>query len=143
MNKPTNWSMVRIRGPLLAVIFLFGCAGSAYQNAPASLETAIQHAATKADHQALAAYYTEEASLFQADATWHEHIAKVYGTTPYPKAKGEAMQRYDALARKFREVAEEHQALARIHRQLAEEAPQNEVWSKEMAGRWVQRSTTP
>jgi len=116
--------MVRIGGPLLAVTFLFGCAGGAYQDAPVSLEVAIQHAMTKADHHALAAYYYEEARLFQVDATWHEHIAKVYGTSTYPKAKEEAMQRQNAMARKFREMTEEHLALARIHRRLAEEAPQ-------------------
>ena len=34
---------------------------------------------------------------------WHERIAKVYGTSTYPKAKEGAMQRYDAMARKSRE----------------------------------------
>jgi len=124
MTKSTQWLMVSIGGPLLALTLLSGCAGGAYQNAPMSLEVAIQHAATKADHHALAAYYYEEARLFQVDATWHEHIAKVYGTGTYPKAKEEAMQRHDAMARKFREMAEEHLALARIHRQLADAAPQ-------------------
>jgi hypothetical protein len=89
-------------------------------------ELAIPSATTKADHHALPAYYYEEARLFQVDATWHERIAKVYGSGTYPKARDEAMQRHDAMARKFREMAEEHLALARIHHQLADEALQGD-----------------
>lgn len=98
-----------------------GCEGDADRNAQASLELAIRHAKTKAEHLALAAYYSEEARLFQGDATWHERMAKVYETGNYAKAKKEeAMHRNNAMARKSREMAEENLALAQMHRQLAE-----------------------
>ena len=122
MNKPARWLMVG--GVLAALTCLFGCERDTNHDVRAELEQAIRRAETKADHHALAAYYTEEARLFQRDATWQERIAKVYGTSTYPKAKEGAMQRYDAMARKSREMAGENSALARIHRQLADEAPQ-------------------
>jgi hypothetical protein len=125
MNRPAKWLTVSIGGPVLAVALLFGCEGDADRNAQALLEPAIRHAKTKAEHLALVAYYSEEARLFQGDATWHERMAKVYETGNYAKAKKEeAMHRNNAMARKSREMAEENRALVQMHRQLADEAPQ-------------------
>ncbi|MGH8531218.1 MAG: hypothetical protein ACREV1_00460 [Gammaproteobacteria bacterium] len=124
MNKPTNWLTVSVGGPLVAVTFLFGCDRDANHDVQAELEQAIRRAETKADHHALAAYYYKEARLFQRDATWHERIAKVYGISSFSKVREGAMRRYDAMARKSREIAEENSVLARIHRQLADEAPE-------------------
>ncbi|MGH7371544.1 MAG: hypothetical protein ACREJK_06820, partial [Candidatus Methylomirabilales bacterium] len=59
MNKPTNWLTVSVGGPLVAVTFLFGYERDANHDGQAELEQAIRRAETKADHHALAAYYSE------------------------------------------------------------------------------------
>jgi len=123
MNKRAK-RLMSIGGPVLAAAFLFGCQGDTYQNAQAELELEIRRAETKADHLALAAYYAEEARLFQRDATWPERIANAYNSNQYARIKEEVVQRCNALAHKSREMAEENLALASIHRQLANEAKQ-------------------
>ncbi|MGH8469593.1 MAG: hypothetical protein ACREX3_03505 [Gammaproteobacteria bacterium] len=48
----------------------------------------------------------------------------MYGISSFSKVREEAMRRYDAMALKSREIAEENSVLARIHHQLADEAPE-------------------
>jgi hypothetical protein len=91
----------------------------------------VESARTKADHEALAAHYEQEAKELQDKAARHERTAKAYARDPYrasgprsrPTPPPSPFQHCEALASSYRKAAAENLELAKVHRQLAEEAP--------------------
>jgi hypothetical protein len=90
---------------------------------PHDMETVIQSATTKADHEALAAHYEQEAKALQDKATEHERMAQAYTKSVYPRMKTSLAQHCATIATKYREAAKENRELAREHHELAAEAP--------------------
>jgi hypothetical protein len=88
------------------------------------MDAMIQSATTKADHEALAKHYEQEAKALQAKAAEHRAMAQAYAKTPYVRIKSSLPQHCDVLASKYQEAADENLELAKQHRQLAEGAPQ-------------------
>ena len=85
---------------------------------------AIQSATTKADHEALAAHYEQEAKELQAKAAAHQDMARSYERSGgYVSAKSNLIQHCRDLSARYREAANENLALAKQHRELAAEAP--------------------
>ena len=88
------------------------------------MDTMIQSATTKADHEALAMHYEQEAKALQAKAAEHRAMAQAYAKSgAFVRTKSNLLQHCDTLASKYREAAEENLELAKQHRQLAGEAP--------------------
>ena len=88
------------------------------------MDTMIERATTKADHEALATHYEQEAKALQAKAADHRRMAQAYAKSGgYAVAKINLPQHCEALASRYDEAAGENLALAKQHRQLAEEAP--------------------
>jgi hypothetical protein len=84
----------------------------------------IQEAETKADHEALAAHYEEEAARLQDKAIEHRRMAKVYARgIVYRARRNTLVEHCEFLASKYQEVAGETLGLAKLHRQFAAEAP--------------------
>jgi hypothetical protein len=81
-------------------------------------------AETAADHEAIAAYYREEAKQALEQVKFHENMAR-RGTGPSAPGKQafNAMKPHcDKLIRSYQQAAESYEALAKLHEQLAKEA---------------------
>jgi hypothetical protein len=89
---------------------------------PHDMDTMIQSATTKADHEALATHYEQEAKALQAKAADHRRMAQAY-TQGYARTKTSLAQHCGQLASTYEQAARENLELAKQHRQLAEEAP--------------------
>ena len=95
-----------------------------YSKMTHDMEPLIRNARTKADHEALAAHYEEEAKALEGKAAEHERFAQVYaGQLDSPRVKLNQPQHCRNLAAKYREAAAENLELAKEHHQLAEAAP--------------------
>ena len=91
---------------------------------PHDMETMIQTATTKGDHEALAMHYEQEAKALQEKAADHRRMAQTYAKSGrYGGRPSTAAWHCDALASKYEGAASENLELATLHRQLAEEAP--------------------
>ena len=88
------------------------------------MDTMIQSATTKADHEALATHYEQEAQALQAKAAEHRRMSQAYAKSGgYVATKTNLPQHCDALASTYEGAARENLELAKQHRQLAEGAP--------------------
>jgi len=86
-------------------------------------EKMIEEAKTKADHEALAAYYEREAQALHEKAKYYQQMAA------QDRWRGGAYRmfyapRYDALAREYQAAQEENLKQAKRHRELASDAAQ-------------------
>jgi hypothetical protein len=98
---------------VFAVAMTFLVAGPAVAQAP-DLAAKIAAAKTAADHEALAAEYSKEATAAQEEASRHDKMAASYrgaGTA------GQRMQEHcSVIAKNYRAQAKELEALAAAHR---------------------------
>ena len=124
MNRKSSWFVGAVCGAALALgLTLGGYAIGADQGQEAvSMEQQILNAKTKADHEALAAQFEQEAKALQAQADEHKAMAKAYSQNPALEAKRGLVTHCNRLAEKYAEAAKEDIALAKLHHQLAEKA---------------------
>jgi dihydroxyacid dehydratase/phosphogluconate dehydratase len=88
------------------------------------MDTMIQKATTKADHEALATHYEQEAKALQAKAADHRSMGQAYAKSGgYAVTKGNLLQHCESLASTYERAAGGNLELAKQHRQLAEGAP--------------------
>ena len=125
MNRKSSRLILGACAGLLALsLSLGGYALSAGQE-PALPVQKIETAKTRADHEALAAFYVQEANTAQAKAEEHKQMAEHYKKgIGYGNAKTTLIQHCDYIAHKYQETAKENQALAKLHRELAAKAQQ-------------------
>jgi len=108
---------------LLAGMLLVGAAGCTSMapnpnDLPASIAANIATATSPADHHRIADYYTQKAAEYDAEAAWHERVAKSY--VARPKGDPGAMTSHcRALREQFGAAAKAARGLAEEHRQLA------------------------
>lgn len=103
---------------LVVGIALSGCAGVATAPSPALLQQ-IESATTPADHEALAAYYTQEAAKARANAAEHRKMAKSYGG---PRGAASMQAHCNAIVNSFDNIATEYDLMVASHRQMAKQA---------------------
>jgi hypothetical protein len=104
---------------MLGVLVLAGACAPAGKMTH-DMDAMIQKASTKADHEALAAHYEQEAKALQAKAADHDKMAQAYSRGGgYIQIKGNLLQHCEILAARYREAATQYLALAKEHRQLA------------------------
>jgi uncharacterized membrane-anchored protein YhcB (DUF1043 family) len=88
------------------------------------MDIMIQRATTKADHEALATHYEQEAKALQAKAADHRSMGQAYAKSGgYVVTKTNLTLHCSALASSYEKAAGENLELAKQHRQLAEGAP--------------------
>jgi hypothetical protein len=122
MNKNLSWFMGVICGVVLAFgLSLGGVAVSAEQAPPSSMEQQITSAKSKADHEALAAQYEQDAKDAKAKADEHRDMAKAYARAGFGE-KHNLQAHCKTIAERYEQVAKESIAMAKIHRELAEKA---------------------
>ena len=99
----------------LAFITLSACTSAPpVGDIPASIATA----ATSADHQRIADYFSRKAASYDAESAMHKKMALSYGSRP--KGDPAAMTAHcQALETQFSNAAKEARALEQAHRQLA------------------------
>ena len=97
----------------------------------ADLPKAIENAKTPADHEAIAAYFDEQAKGARATAEMHRKMGATYKkeSSPPPKSGGAAHlfhtqmgEHCDDLATKYEKVAKDYEAMAAEHRAQAKAA---------------------
>jgi hypothetical protein len=86
----------------------------------------VQTAKTPADHEAIAAYYEQQAAAAKKNADMHRQMAETYkgGGTAIGKGSGATAmpQHCQNLAKSFDEEAAQYAAMAQVHRELAKSA---------------------
>ena len=117
MTRSVNGGL--IAGAMLVVTACAPVGKMAHEMGPV-----IESARTKADHEALAAHYEQEAQALQDRAAEHERMAQAYERSAYGKIGTTLSQHCEFLARMYREAAKENLELAREHRELAATAPE-------------------
>ncbi len=123
MNKRSSWIMGAICGAALAFgLSLGGYAVGADEASSSPMVQKILGAKSKADQEALAAQYEQEAKELQAKAQEHREMAKAYDKASYfgPGGKFDLVRHCSNLAQKYEDAAKETLALAKAQRSLAE-----------------------
>ena len=107
---------------LLAGIALSGCAAIATAPSPA-LQQRIETARTRADHEALAKYYADQAAAARGKVAEHRQMATGYqGMVGGGRGGGSMPAHCNAIASSFEGIAAQFDGMAAGHRQMAEQA---------------------
>lgn len=96
---------------------LAGCAELGTSTSPA-LQQQIEAARTPADHEALAAYYVNEAAAARTKATEHRKMGKSYSG----RGGGSMQGHCNAAAASYEDIAVRYDAMAAEHRQMGAQA---------------------
>lgn len=116
-----TWKIIGVAGAVMALIGLGHLSvGSATEGqSTGHMEQMISEAKTPADHEALAAFYAQEAQAARAKQAEHQQMRDAYATIPVLKTKTGAVAHCNAIAKKYEEIAKEYEALAKMHRDIA------------------------
>ena len=84
----------------------------------------IESANTKADHEAIAAFYQEEAKRVDEDIARHKRMSAAYQKARHLRQLGVRMRAHcDMLIKNYEDAAVEMREMARAHRDMAAELP--------------------
>jgi hypothetical protein len=86
-----------------------------------NLEQMIANAKAPADHEAIAAYFEQEAADARKKADLHRHAAETYRKMRIPKPVGMA-EMCDGIAATWDKGAADAQNLAKMHHEMAKKA---------------------
>lgn len=112
----------RIASLLLLSAVLAGCATGPSGPSPELLQR-IESARTRSDHEALVAYYSQQAAAARALAAEHRKMAQSYQGMFAGGRGGASMPAHcNAIDRSQEGIAAEYEGMAAGHRQLAEQA---------------------
>ena len=104
-----------------ALLFAVGSL-TAVGQAASPTDQAISAADTKAEHEALASAYEQEAQMLSAKAEEHRKMVKAYGIPAY-KAATFLGPHCESLANYYEQAARENLELAKQHHRLAGQSP--------------------
>ena len=125
-NRRRPRLIASVAGGLLVLNLTWGGhAWSADEVAYSVTPEKIAAAKSKADHEALANSYEQEAKALDARAADHEALAKAYAELAYLKDKPGLIAHCASLVDRYRAAARETRELARAHQELAARAAQN------------------
>ncbi len=110
----------RTVGVVLAAVLAIKALPAAALDA-AGVEAAVANAKTKADHEAIAEVYEQEASRLQDLAQKHVRMAKTYREHRH-KSILTTSRHCERLANSYEIAAEDNKELALLHRQMADMA---------------------
>lgn len=121
MQKKSSSLMNAIGVAMLSFALSFSGVAISAEQAPPFMEQQITSAKSKADHEALAAQYEQEAKDAKAKADDHREMAKAYARAGFGE-KHNLQAHCKTIAERYEQVAKESLAMAKIHRELAEKA---------------------
>ena len=110
---------------IVALVMALGFCLRAHATEPAfDVVEAIKTAGTRAQHEAIAAYYTAETRQLGEQIARHENMREAYGAITHLHHHLHRDQRHcDTLITAYRQAQEASGRLAAMHRALAEVAP--------------------
>ena len=120
----------RAKGSLTACMVFFWVAVTGALYGPAALcvdlqrdlASLVESAKTKADHEAIAAAYEEEAKAVDADIARHRRMSIGYKGARQLRQHGARMKKHcDMLVKNYEHVAVELRGMARAEREVAAE----------------------
>lgn len=107
----------------LALLLNFSSGGYALAQGSDSILNKIETATTRADHEAIAAYYEQEAKTAQASSDDHRQRAEKYKKGTGYGATGDMLVGHCVfIADKYKQAAGESLTMAKMHRDLAASA---------------------
>ena len=126
MRKKLRWLVMGAGVALLAAVATLGGCAAEGPTKPAGLEQKIENARSRADHEAIASQYEQQAGVDKAAAEKHQRYAKSYRHRQQAwdtRGGQDSMAIHcENLAKTYQQAADENLALAKLHRQLAAEA---------------------
>lgn len=115
-----TWKSIGIVMLVLAMgAFGYWSVGSAQEGK--SIEQMIAGAKTPADHEAIAAYYDQEARDMHEKHAKHQKMEEFYQKNPAMNKAGFSFH-CDRIALNFQEAAKNYEDLAKLHREMAKPA---------------------
>lgn len=118
-----KWIPLRrvVLGASLALV-LAGCASSPTTPSP-EIAQRIATAQTRADHESLATYYTQEASRARDVSALHRRMAASYQARPSGERGSASMVAHcNSLAKSYEDNVATYEGMAAAHRQMAAQA---------------------
>ena len=123
MKRQRSWLIRSIAaGWLVLDLALGGYASAAGEDGRTITQQKAARAKSKADHEALADAYEQEAKALDAKAAEHEALAKTYAKLGNLRNKPGLIAHCASLVDQYRAAAKETRELAQVHRELAEGA---------------------
>jgi hypothetical protein len=110
-------TIMRTKRILAGMLFLGVVGCTSISPKPNDIPANIANAASPADHQRIADYFTQKANEYEAEAALHERIGKSYINRPKGDP-GSMTSHCRALREQFLVAAKEARALAEEHRQI-------------------------
>ncbi|HLK10045.1 MAG TPA: hypothetical protein VKW76_01550 [Candidatus Binatia bacterium] len=115
--------MTRTRLWLVALSLALLAGPPTARAADVDIDKMIEEAKTPADHEAIAAYYDQQADAARAKAAEHQKMGEDYKKMGGALAhKTHFHEHCEALVRSYRSEAKEYAALAAAHREMAKAA---------------------
>jgi hypothetical protein len=116
---------VKGRKSILVVAAMLGIVASAYLPFSTArergyLDQKLREAKTPAEHQAIAAFYEQEAQAARELAAKYLLMRDVYAAARAVERKDRAGEHYVFIAKKYQEMANEYETLAAVHKTMAE-----------------------
>lgn len=105
----------------LMIIGALGSSPVASAEEGKNVEQMITEAKTPADHEAIAAYYDEEAKDAREKHAKHQQMEEFYKKSPALNKAGFSTH-CDLIAANYDKTAKEYEALAKMHRDMAKSA---------------------
>jgi hypothetical protein len=114
-----TWKIISAAVALLAIsVLAYLPAGLAQEGK--SIGQMLTEAKTPADHEAIAAYYDQEAQAAHQKHAEHKKLADSYGAVPALKTKSGTLYNHcNDAAKKYEGIAKDYEALAKAHREMA------------------------
>ena len=123
MRAGLKLSLFAVSAVLSMGLALTGCAGTAPSVPAPSLQQRIEAAHSRADHQALAAYFNGEAAVARAKAGEHRDMIKAYQKQVAAGHGNANMATHcNSLITGYENIAVDYERIAESHRQQAEQA---------------------
>lgn len=125
MTKHFKWLAAATPFTLAGVVVLLAACSTQGPPAPLVPEQRIEIAASRSDHEEIAAQYERQAFADAAAARRHLGYAHIYRRNVSPEgreAHAALAQHCERLARTYQQAADENNAAAQLHRRLAAEA---------------------
>ena len=118
--SPITWLKnifrVTVVGIIATAYLSFSAAGEGK-----SMEQSIREAKTPADHQAIAAFYAQEAQKARELSAKYLLMREVYAAARAMERKDQAGEHYVFVAKKYQEMAKRYETLAAVHKTMAEQ----------------------
>lgn len=123
MTKHFNWLCVTARATVAGVVVSLAACATQGPTPPTGVESRLESAKSRLDHEEIAAQYDRQAVVDAATAKRHRGYAEIYRKNVSPRSGAQEhlvlAKHCENLARTYQQASDENSAVAQLHRQLA------------------------